>query len=183
MKKRFLIGATLIALFLSVSLLTVSVLAAMGQVFGVNNRIIFFGVDQYVHCIVDAEISGTTKDGDPSLRFEWEYNYADSDKDSPRLDWGIGDLEFNQKGVAPGQEQILYKFTVRNLSSDTKIRTYIEDPILDSEVLMFSIEGAVGSEKEIMPNTSAIVYLKLMPSNGEFYGAREFSITLHIEQI
>ena len=183
MKKRVLIGSTIIALVLSVSLLTVSVLAAMGQVFGVNNKIVFLGVEQYVHCIINAEITGTTRDGAPELEYTWEYNYADSEKDAPRCDWGIGELVFNQKGVAPGEERISYTFTVQNLSDNTRIRVYIEDPTIDEDVLKYEIDGGVGQEKEIPIGQTAIVSAHVMPKNGEFSGARECNIMVRVEQV
>lgn len=183
MKKKVVIGATLIALALSVSLLTVSVLAAMGQVFGVNNKIVFLGIDEYIHCIIEATITGTTKDGSSNLKHTWEYDYSDPNKDDAQQQWNIAEtLEFNQNGVAPGSEKIVYSFKVENKSDKTKIRVYISDPTLDDEVLKYEVDGGVGSEKEIAPNGTATVTLKLMPK-GEFSGARACDFVIHVETV
>lgn len=183
MKRKIIVGSTLVALALTLTLFAVSVFAAVSQVFGVNNIITFVGSGEYLVFDLEARITGTTKTGEQEPTFSWNYDYSKTD--SHQNAWNINEpLIFNQEGVTPGEEYIIYSFSVTNYSvGDKKIQMYIEEPDIDLSVLKYEITGRVASPIVIDRNQTGTAMLKLMPTNGYFNGARDCNFKIIIEQI
>lgn len=186
MKKKLIISSSIVALALSVCLFVFSVFA-VGHNFSVNNTLVFVGAEEYMVFDLDAEITGTTKDGDEALKNRWEYDWTKETSSS--FTWSVPEtLTFNTVGVPQGKEYILYSFTIYNKSLGKQLKVYIEEPDvskneIDNEVLKWEIDGAVGSEKIIAIGETKTVTFKLMPKSGQFSGERNVVLNLNIESV
>lgn len=187
MKKRLVIGATLVALMLSASLFAISVFAAVSQTFGVNNRIIFVGSD-LIEFTLAAEITGTTKDGDDSLKTTWNYS-TDSDDNEDTKDWNIEEsLVFDEEDKvldpnASNRVSITYTFNIAlSANSDKRVRAYISPASYDAASLIMNITGAVGSEITIEKGSSATLKLEVIPTI-RFSEAKACNFSLVLEPI
>lgn len=171
MRKRIVISASLVALALSLTLFAVSVFAAVGQVFGVNNRIVFVGSGENIVFDMSAVITGTTQDGSETLENQWHYDYDEGEPSD--MSWNLPEpLVFNQEGVTPGEEFILYSFTVENKSTPGKtISVYINEPNVDTAFLQYEINGSASNPVVIAVNQRATVTLKIKPVS-KFEGAK-----------
>lgn len=169
MRKRLVVGASLIALVLSVSLFAISVFAAVGQTFGVNNTIKFLGSPESLAFDLNAVVTGTTKDGDASLAHTWSYDY---EKDSVTSQiWNVpGNLVFFEEdkelgGAKGNRVEIVYTFNITNKSkNEQRIRVYIDELTIDTSVLTADVTGAVGSEVLIASGQTGVVSVALVPT-------------------
>lgn len=169
MRKKLVVGASLIALVLSVSLFAISVFAAVGQTFGVNNTIKFLGSPESLAFDLNAVVTGTTKDGDASLAHSWSYDY---EKDSVTSQiWNVpGNLVFFEEdkelgGAKGNRVEIVYTFNITNKSkNEQRIKVYIDELTIDTSVLTADVTGAVGSEVLIASGQTGIVSVALVPT-------------------
>lgn len=184
MNKKILISATVVALMLSICLFTVSVIAAFGQVFGVNNRITFVGKDEYLIFQIQAEVTGTTNDGSDELKHTWNYDEENSLNEET---WNIAEtLIFEERDKTVSEIYILYNFTITNNEEGKKIRAYLDQPDIDTACLDFDIINSSGNEiTELIVDSGMTdtIILRLRPINERFLGARECNLNLHIEGV
>lgn len=126
MKKRFLISTTILALILSLSILFVSVYAAVNQSISVNNVISFKGNTRNLKFEIDGVVTGTTNDEASILQKHWEYDY---DKQGiTNEQWNVGNITFATEGKTIDQINITYSFTIKNLSKEDKIIVCFDGP-------------------------------------------------------
>lgn len=190
MKKKMVIGASLVALILSVSLFAISVLAAVAQSFGINNKIEFDGIDDAIAFDMDAVITGTIDDGDERLSNTWHYNAELSNDTS--LGWDIkGDLVFDEKDKtlevgASNRVAINYSFTVTNNSETGKrIKLYFNNISVDINVLDTKVLNSSGQEvTEVIVGVdqTETIILTVMPII-RFNGAQACNFSLKFEPI
>lgn len=115
MKKRFWIGATVLSILLTFSILFASVYAALSQNIGIKNTISFAGVDEILKFTVDGQITGTKNDSEENHQVHWEYDYELFTPSN--FDWQVGNLEFENEGKTVDQVHITYTFVIKNQSS------------------------------------------------------------------
>ena len=115
MKKRFLIGATILAIILSFAILGVSIYAVVNQSIAVKNTISFAGKTNNLNFIIDGRITGTKNDLDPKLGTRWEYDYETMGLSG--YEWNVGNIEFASEGLSVDEINITYTFQIQNLSS------------------------------------------------------------------
>ncbi len=124
MKKRYLIGATVIALILSISAFFVSVYAAVKQTISVSNQITFAGNQNAKSFLVKGQISGTINDSNPNLRMEWEYDY-ENQIGLDGFNWNLGDLQFDSSSGNLNEIGITYTFTISNQNDKTIMAEFV----------------------------------------------------------
>lgn len=184
MKKKLVISASLVALALSVCLFAFSVFA-VGHNFAVNNTIKFVGADQYVAFDLNAEITGTTQDGDDALKKSWSYDYS---KDNTNVFiWDdMPQLIFNTEGKTPQEAYILYTFVITNKSVGKAINIDVASPVVtnnnqaDADALKWQI---VGTDYSVAEGETRTVSIRIMPKNGAFEGERKIELNLSISSV
>ena len=184
MKSKLIFITSVMALVLTFGLLSISVFAAVSQNFGVNNRIVFVG-NSLLSFDIDAEITGTKKDGDDSLKYNWSYS---NENDMPNSDtWSLAeDLTFDEEGkeinpTAVNRVSITYTFTVENLSDTLNIAVYIENPTsIDTSVLTTNINGSANNKVVIAPKQTGVVSIEVIPLE-RFQGAKTCNFSLRID--
>ena len=183
MRRKLVICASIVSLALSICLFAFSVFA-VGHDFSVNNKIIFEGISEYLVFDINAEITGTTKDGDDNLKTSWQYDYSKNSDNT--FVWDVPEvLTFNTQGIDPNDAYILYSFNVSNNSIGNRaIKVYIQDPInFDDSALLYEIVGSVGNEKTILCGATGQVTFKIKPKNGEFKGEKAIYFNLIVEEV
>lgn len=185
MKKRMVIGASLVALILSIGLFTISIFAAVGQSFGVNNKIKFDGIDDAISFDMSAIITGTIDEGDERLEKIWRYNPENGH--NPTMEWNIaGDLIFDEKNkslepTANNRIAINYSFTVTNNSeTEKRIRLSINNLSADINALETRVLNSYGQEVTeviIAKDQTDTIILKVMPLL-KFSGAKICNFSL-----
>lgn len=170
MKKKFLIGATVLAMFLSVSLLIFSVYSAVSQTLAVKNTISFAGGDEGLNFRITGEVTGAKRvgsdDNNPEISTVWDYDYDDM-SGSPFYEWNVGNITFVTEDKNKDDIAILYTFEISNLSTYTDINASILGPNNIPEGLIKTTYAYTGSEpvegaSVIVPKTEkGIIKLKL----------------------
>ena len=156
-KKILIIGASFVALMLSVALFAISVIAAVGQEFGVNNKITFTGTAGYLAFELDAKITGVVNE--ENYKFEWDYDYSNPEKNEESKAWNIGALQFQEENVS--EWVITYEFTIINKSDRRILIAYIEEPEIDENVLSCEIESNDENLQGIAKDGKLTLTLKL----------------------
>lgn len=184
MKKRLVIYTSIMAFALSICLFVFSVFA-VGHDFSINNKIVFEGTSEYLVFDVNAEVTGTTKDGSDALKTEWKYDKGSEEYSESSFEWNIPEvLTFDTEGKSFDDICITYSFVVTNKSvGSSAVNVYIEDPInFDNDALTYEIDGSSINKKRILPDATGTVTLKLKPKTGEFSGERQINFNLKIEE-
>ena len=193
MKKRFLVGATVLALILSVSLLLFSVYAAVNQTLSVRNTISFAGGAEGLKFTIDGRVTGARRAGsnesEDDISTFWEYDY-DRDGILPPHEWEIGDIVFDSDDKELEDIHITYTFVINNLSSYTYINARIEGPENIEEGLIkttyaYEQDSSVqeGTQLNISRTKPGILQLKLTLEQIEDYSCKaeiKFNIILSI---
>lgn len=194
MKKRFVIGTTIIAIVLSFGLLFYSVYAALSQSFSINNQIHFAG-SQNIKFVLNGQVTGTTNDMDSRLKLSvndeegWLYDYDDPDHDDPILDWTLPDITIKSEGLTLDQIHLTYTFTIEN-QGDCDITAAFDGPgdlatglIKNTYVQVGDGAETIGSSVQIPPlGTIATLKLKLTLASLEGFSGQElinFSILIN----
>lgn len=113
MKKRFLIGTSIMAIVLSLGLLFYGVYSVFMPGFLVNNTISFEG-SKNVKFSIYGEITGTKDRYSPNLKHLWEYDYENSATNEDY--WDVGSIEFDSEYKSIEDIHITYTFLITNLS-------------------------------------------------------------------
>ncbi len=193
MKKRFLIGGTVVALLLSISLLLFSVYAAVTQNISVRNRIMFSGsTAEGFKFTLEGKVTGTTNDLDPKLRTTWDFDYETSSSDP--APWNIDEIVFDSEGKTIQEINITYTFTIENkcTGSNNTIRAQIIGPDqIDAGLIKTTYgylqfgEQSEGTEVIIPKNQVGILQLKLTLAQLEDYSCNapiNFSISVGLPE-
>lgn len=166
MKRGIIIGSTVIAMILSISLFVFGAFAAFNQTFKITNSIRFEGSGQKIVFTLDGSITGTTNDDDPKLKYNWTYDYDYTEENAAV--WNVGDIAFRTNGRKIAEIEIEYKFVIQNLGS-SKILAYITGwESIDTEYLTPTIVGVAGNEVLIDIGETKEVSLKIKPAVEDF---------------
>lgn len=177
MKKKFLIGATILAMVLSFTVLGISVYAVVNQSVAVKNTISFAGKTNNLHFIIDGRITGTKNDSDPKLGTRWEYDYETMGLVGH--EWNVGSIEFASEGLTVEEINITYTFQIQNLSSypmEAKFNgpgELVAGLNKNYYVYKLGMEQTEASQIQINRNETATMVLKLTLDNIKDFSCNE----------
>lgn len=177
MRKKFLIGATILAIVLSFTVLGISVYAVVNQSVAVKNTISFAGKTNNLHFIIDGRITGTKNDSDPKLGTRWEYDYETMGLVGH--EWNVGSIEFASEGLTVQEINITYTFQIENLSSYPMIAAFngpgdlVDGLNKNYYVYKLGMEQTEASQIQINRNETATMVLKLTLDNIKDFSCNE----------
>lgn len=195
MKKRFLVGTTILAIVLSFGLLFYGVYAALTQSFSINNKIYFAGSTN-ISFELRGQLTGTTNDLDDRLKLKndatgedfWLYDYDDETRDNPNFEWELPDVTMKSEELTLDQINLTYTFTIAN-RSECAISAVFDGPgalasglIASKYVQVGDGVETVGDSVQIPQATTATLRLKLTLASLEGFSGQElvnFSIIIN----
>ncbi len=188
MRRKVLIGSSILGISLTLIMLVIGVYAAMNNTVGILNTIKFSCSGVNVAFKIEGQITGTDNDGASYLTMNpWNYEF---ERDGNRVGkWEISKpLNFYHMVGDESVDPICYTFTILNKSVNTlypekvvPLKISIDYVDVDTAYITYTV---VGNHAVIQPNETSTIEVRLLPKSiNNKFGAKACKFTIKIDEV